>query len=172
MKSKPLIARAVLWVLLLSAPAQIGMLSTAIAADQFTPAPSPSGDRFLVYFYRLNAQNMLLRGAEIMVDGKKLFELAVNEYAYAYLPAGKHTIRVQEGKLLWEGGGRGAELTMDARPGETRYARVAVGMTLSETNPDSAFVFTEVKPLLGGRQLAIMHSYPETLATVPPEFRQ
>jgi len=128
MRTRPFLAAALL-------------LATAVPASaEFTQAPPPSGDKFLVYFYRLRADNLILRGAEIMVDGKKLFGLAVAEYSYAYLPAGTHVIRAQEGSLLWDRGGQGAELTITGNAGETRYARVAVGTDLSGYAPVSMFV--------------------------------
>ncbi len=149
------------------------LLSTTVAASaEFAQAPPPSGDKFLVYFYRLRADNLILLGAEIMVDGKKLFGLGYGEYCYAYLPAGTHTIRAQQGSLLWDRGGQGTELTITGNAGETRYARVAVGTDFSGYAPVSMFVLTEVKPKLADRQLAIEHLDPDTLNKLAPEFRQ
>ncbi len=145
----------------------------AIAGDtDYTPAPAPSGDKFLVYFYRMPAGNLSFRGAEIIVDGKKLFGLATGEYSYAYLPAGTHTVRADEGKLLWSSGGQSNEIALSGNAGETHYARVAVGTDISQFNPVSMFVLMEVKPLLGERQLAMSHLDPDTLAQLPPEFRE
>ena len=147
-------------------------VTAATAGSDFMPAPPPKADKVLVYFYRMPSENMGFRGAEIFVDGKKLFGLAVQEYSYAYLSPGTHTVRAEVGGLLWDKGGQGPEMTITANAGETHYERVSVGMTLSEYNPQSGFVLNEVKPLLGERQLAIMHLDPDTQAKLPSEFQQ
>ncbi len=107
-QTNPSILAAALLTLLLTA-------SGAAVADEpeFAQGPPPRGDKLLVYFYRLPSSSLAMRGAEIMVDGKKLFGLASGEYSYAYLSPGPHMIGAEEGRLLWDSGDLSAELAID-----------------------------------------------------------
>lgn len=48
----------------------------------------------LVYIYRPSSMSNAMVSPDLIIDGKKSFSISNNSYAYQYLPAGKHTFKL------------------------------------------------------------------------------
>ena len=80
------------WLLIIILAALSGCSTTLLEGPKFKPANPPPAGKALVYIYRLNSTPYLL-SPDLLINGKKILELANRGYSYVYLKPGDHEIK-------------------------------------------------------------------------------